>query len=87
MEGPSIKDQMADSTPAALAIAQMLKFNSMKYNRTRGTTASVTVRHTSAKEMLVPTFTGNMAELPAKHPDVVRKCRTGSFTVQKMKKV
>ena len=45
MEGPIFKDQMADSTPAALVIAQMLKFNSIKHKRTRDTTSSVTVRH------------------------------------------
>ena len=28
-----------------------------------------------------------MAELLTKHPDVARKCRAGSFTIQKMKKV
>ena len=33
LEGPSIKDQMADTTPAALAIAQVLKFNCIKHNR------------------------------------------------------
>ena len=27
LEGPNIKDQMADTTPAAFAIAQMLKCN------------------------------------------------------------
>ena len=33
LDGPSIKDQMADTTPATLAIAQMLKFNCIKHNR------------------------------------------------------
>ncbi|KAI0226537.1 hypothetical protein LSAT2_022957, partial [Lamellibrachia satsuma] len=50
MEGPIFKDPMADSTPAALVIAQMLKFNSIKHKRTRDTTSSVTVRHTAAQE-------------------------------------
>ena len=31
LEGPRIKDQMADSTPAALAVAQILKFNSIEH--------------------------------------------------------
>ena len=48
-QGPTIKDQTADSTTATLAIAQM-KFNSIKHKRTRDTTASVTVRHTAAQE-------------------------------------
>ena len=38
LEGPSIKDQMADTTPAAPAIAQMLKFNCIKHNREHPTT-------------------------------------------------
>ena len=33
LEGPSIKDQMADTTPVALAIAQVLKFNCIRRNR------------------------------------------------------
>ena len=33
LEGSSIKDQMAETTPAALAIAQMLKFNCIKHRR------------------------------------------------------
>ena len=38
LEGPCIKDHMADTTPAALAIAQMLKFNCIKHNREHPTT-------------------------------------------------
>ena len=36
--GPSIKDQMADTTPTALDNAQMLKFNCIKDNRAHPTT-------------------------------------------------
>ena len=45
LECPNIKDQMADTTPAALAIAQMLKFNCIKHNREHPTTGLVTARH------------------------------------------
>ena len=38
LEGPSIKDQMADINPAVLANAQMLKFNCIKDNRAHPTT-------------------------------------------------
>ena len=38
LEGPSIRDQMADTTPAALVIAQMLKFNCIKHKRAHPTT-------------------------------------------------
>ena len=55
-EGPSIKDQMADTTPAALAIAQMLTFNCMKNNRANPTTGLVTAQHIAAQETPVPTY-------------------------------
>ena len=58
-EGPSIKDQMADITPAALAVAQILKFNIIKHKRTRGT-STVSVRHNIAQETPVPTYIGMM---------------------------
>ena len=42
LEGPSIKDQMAEETsPAAVTIAQLLKFNSVKHKRAPGTAAFV----------------------------------------------
>ena len=50
LEGPSINDQMADTTPAALAIAQMLKFNCIKHKREHPTTGLVTARHSAAQE-------------------------------------
>lgn len=31
LEGPSIRDQSEDTTPAALSISQLLKFNSIKH--------------------------------------------------------
>ena len=36
LEGPNIKDQSEDTNPAALSIAQLLKFNSIKHRRMRG---------------------------------------------------
>ena len=50
LEGPIIKDQMADTTPAALAIAQMLKFNCIKHNREHPTTGLLTARQSAAQE-------------------------------------
>ncbi len=58
LEGPSIKDQMADTTPAVLANAQMLKFNCMKDNRAHPTTGLVTARHSAVQETPVPTYVG-----------------------------
>ena len=73
LEGISIKDQTADSTPAALPIAQMLKFNSIKHKRTRGTTASITVRHTTAQETLVPMYVGMTLHAHARKRELVDK--------------
>jgi len=50
LEGPSIKDQSRDTTPAALSISQLLKFNCVKHKRAQST---VTVRHSTAQEKLV----------------------------------
>ena len=60
LEGPRIKDQMAETTPAALAIAQLLKFNCIKNKRAHCTTEPVTARHSSAQETPVPTYVGMM---------------------------
>ena len=60
LEGPSINDQMADTTPATLAIAQMLKFYCIKHNREHPTTGLVTARHSAAQETPVPTYVGMM---------------------------
>ena len=54
LEGPSIKDQIEDTTPAALSIAQLLKFNSIKHRRTQDTTHSV--RHTATQDTPIPTY-------------------------------
>ena len=58
LEGPSTKDQIEDTTPAALSIAQLLKFNSIKHRRTQDTTHFV--RHTTTQETPVPTYVGLM---------------------------
>ena len=58
LEGPSIKDQIEATTPAALSIAQLLKFNSIKHRHTQDTTHSV--RHTTTQETPVPTYVGLM---------------------------
>ncbi|KAI0227487.1 hypothetical protein LSAT2_022011, partial [Lamellibrachia satsuma] len=70
LEGPSIKDQTADSTTATLAIAQ-LKFNSTKHKRTRDTTASVTVRHTAAQETPVPMYIRIMLHVHTRKRELV----------------
>lgn len=54
LQGPSIKDQMEETTPAALTIAHMMKFNSVK-RRT-----GVVVRHSTAQETATPIYIGLM---------------------------
>ena len=61
MEGPSIKDQIRpSSTQAALSIAQILKYNSVKHMRKQADTSSF-VRHRSAQETPLPTYIGLLA--------------------------
>ena len=69
LEGPSIKDQSeADTTPAALSIAQLLKFNSVKHRRAHG---NVSVRHTIAQETPVPTYIGLMLHAQTRKRELV----------------
>ena len=70
-EGSSIRDQMADTTPAALAIAQMLKFNCIKHNREHPTTGLVTARHSAAQENPVPTYVGMMLHAHTRKRELV----------------
>ena len=60
LEGPNIKEQMADTNSAAIASAQILKFKSGKHKRTRGTTPSTSVRHNVAQETPFPIYRGMM---------------------------
>ena len=71
LEGPSIKDQMADTTPAVLANAQMLTFNCIKDNRAHPTTGIVTARHSPAQETPVPTYVGMMLHAHTRKRELV----------------
>ena len=71
LEGPSIKDQMADTNPAAITAAQILKFNSVKHKRTRGTTSSTCVRHSVAQETPLPTYIGMMLHAHTRKKELV----------------
>ena len=71
LEDPSIKDQMADTTPAALAIAQMLEYNCIKHNREHPTTGLVTARHSAAQETPVPTYVGMMLHAHTRKRELV----------------
>ena len=72
LEGPSIKDQMQEATsPAALTIAQLLKFNSVKHKRAPDTAAFV--RHSTAQETPVPLYVGLMLHAHTRKKELVDK--------------
>ena len=72
LEGPSIKDQMEEATsPAALTIAQLLKFNSVKHKRAPDTAAFV--RHSTAQETPVPLYIGLMLHAHTSKRELVDK--------------
>ena len=58
LEGPSIKDQIQEcSTQAALSIAQVLKFNSVKHTRSQ-VDITTSTKHSIAQETPIPTYIG-----------------------------
>ena len=72
LEGPSIKDQMEEATsPAALTIAQLLKFNSVRHKRAPDTAAFV--RHSTAQETPVPLYIGLMLHAHTSKRELVDK--------------
>ena len=71
LEGPSIKDQIREcSTPAALSIAQILKYNSVKHMRKQADTSSA-VRHSSAQETPLPIYIGLLLHAQTHKRDLV----------------
>ena len=68
LEGPSIQDHSDATTPAALSIAQLLKFSSVKHKR-KQTTA--TVWHSIDQETPVPTYIGLMLPVHTRKRDLV----------------
>ena len=65
LDGPSIKNQsLSSSTQAALAIAQLLKFNSVKQRRKQGATKTQeppAVRHSTSQETPLPNLSWDAA--------------------------
>ena len=49
LEGPTITDHDEGTTPATLSIAQLIKFNSIKYRRKEPSTEAIFVRDNSAQ--------------------------------------
>ena len=71
LEGPNIKDQMTDTGTAAVAIAQILKFNSVKHKRMQSTSPSSTVRHSHAQETPLPIYVGMMLHAHTRKKELV----------------
>ena len=82
IEGTSIRDQMADTTTAALAIAQMLKLNcfkDIKDNRAHPITWLVTARHSAAEETPVPTYCHEFARWSKTNKLIQKKKERGDM--------
>ena len=75
LEGATIEDQSECVTHAALSIAQLLKFNSVKHKRKQTTTVtdSVCVRHSCAMETPVPIYIGLMLHAHTRKKELVDK--------------
>ena len=77
LDGPSIKNQsLSSSTHAALSIAQLLKFNSVKQRRKQGATKThepPAVRHSASQETPLPTYVGLMLHAETRKRGLVDK--------------
>ena len=77
LDGPSIKNQsLSSSTQAALSIAQLLKFNSVKQRRKQGATKTQeppTVRQSTSQETPLPTYVGLMLHAETRKRGLVDK--------------
>ena len=71
LEGPNIKDQCENTNPAAVSIAQLLKFNSIKHRRLQDISQSVSVRHNAAQETPLPTYIGLMIHAHTRKKELV----------------
>ena len=72
LDGASINEHVTHTKPAAL-ISQLIKFNSVKHNRTPGATASVNVRHTPSQETPFPIYLGLMVHAHTRKRELVDK--------------
>ena len=73
LEGQSIKDQIQEcSTQAALSIAKVLKFNSVKHSRSQVDTI-FSVKHSIAQETPVPTYIGLVLHAHTRKKELVDK--------------
>ena len=77
LDGPIIKHQsISSTTQAALSIAQLLKFNSVKQRRKQGATKTQeppAVRHSTSQETPLPTYVGLMLHAETRKRGLVDK--------------
>ena len=71
LQGPSIKHQSESATPAALTIAQLLKFNSLKHQRAATGSTPGPVRHATTQQMPVPIYIGLMLHAHMRKKELV----------------
>ena len=81
LEGPSINDQSEDTTPTALSISQLLRFNSIKHKRMQDTSQSNFVRHSSTQETPVPTYLGLMLHAHTRKRELVDRLYPSGMSI------
>ena len=82
LEGPSIKDQKEYSmSSAALSIAQLLKFNSVKHSRLEGSTKSFNVRHSTAQETPLPMYIGLVVHTHTRKRELVDRLSNAGVSI------
>ena len=80
LEGPSIQDHSESTTSAALSIAQLMKFNSVKHKR-KLATQSATVRHSTDQETPMPTYIGLMVHAHTHKRDLVDRLHSLGISI------
>ena len=80
LEGPSIQDHSESTTSAALSIAQLMKFNSVKHKR-KLATQSATVRHSTDQETPMPTYIGLMVFVHTRKRDLVDRLHSLGISI------
>ena len=71
LEGPAITDHCEGTTSAALSIAELLKFNSIKHRRKVPSNESISVRHSATQETPVSTYAGLMLHDHTRKKDLI----------------
>lgn len=82
LEGPSIEDQSQDQrSPAALAFAQFLKFNSIMQMKNHESVAPGKVRYSTTQETPLPTYIGLMVHAKTRKRELVDRLALLGFSI------